>query len=151
MRPMALTISRKRDKVGTVRLLRVLKDNRILDKDKGHVITYDPDLREASDSFCVSCGRCCPVRCTAREYDVAENRVYCKLHDGKGKPAEYPVRVPDPDPNRMSKPDTCRKGGPGTFYLSMEGLDEAGEPTTPCYQEMKKAMVKYRKHLADLA
>ncbi|MEE9405845.1 MAG: hypothetical protein V3V26_00390 [Candidatus Aenigmarchaeota archaeon] len=148
---MVLAISRKRDKVGTVRLLRVLKDSRIFLEGKNHIIANTPDLREASDSFCVSCGRCCPVRCTAREYNIMDNKVYCKLHDGRGEPAEYPVRTPDPDPDRMSKPDNCMKAGPGTFYLSMERLDDVGEPTTPCYQEIKKAMVKYRKHLADLA
>jgi len=143
-----LLASKKRDHINTVRLLRVLRDKRLSPGEKDHLIRKSPELREASDSFCVQCGTCCPLMCTAREYNLYDGKVYCRVHNGTGEPGSYPIR--DPDPSRLSKPDTCREAGPGSFFLVMEKLERDGEPTIPCYREIKKAMAKYREHLADL-
>lgn len=144
---MVQLLSRKSDP-NVIRLLRLLRDESVAPKEKEAMISYDASLREASDSFCVNCGRCCVLECTAREESLLTGKVYCKLHDGAGAPAGYPVREPDPDPARNSKPITCRLAGPGTFYALGEMMEENGKAPLPCYLQIRKAMKRHEGELA---
>ena len=95
------------------------------------IIKADEELVEASNSYCVRCGRCCTPRCRNKEVGN-DDLVYCLLHNNLGNKypsgkviPEYEATNNKLDPDIYAKPLVCHTYGPHlSFLFAMRGEEE---------------------------
>lgn len=104
-------------------------------------IKADEELIEASNSYCVQCGKCDKRFCSNKEIRE-DGMTYCLLHDNSGKTYPYEKKIPEIDdiyykldPEKFAKPKVCHTIGPHSLgFLSI--VRSTGDSLCPGAEKM---------------